>query len=456
MAFIEKGKKSLGEQVRGSIKKIIPAPVFRVVQPVYHFFLAQVAAAFYRYPSRRMLIVGVTGTKGKTSTANFLWSCFTAGGYKTGLLSSAMICIGSRKIVNPYHMTMPGRFTLQQLLWQMVKEGCTHCVVEVTSEGIKQFRHIGIEFDCAIFTNLSPEHLSSHGGSFDKYQKTKGKLFASLSKKQAKILMGSVVPSAIIANADSPHASFFLAFPADKKITYGLNTSADIRGHSVKLIAKEGTEFFVGRERYLVRMWGAFHVSNALGALAAAQAYGVEDEAIRQGIGAVSVIPGRMEKIDAGQDFTVFVDYAHEAVSINASLEAAREYAGKDRRVIVLLGAEGGGRDKEKRPLMGDAAARLADFVIVSNVDPYDDDPMEIIEDITRAAESAGKERGKNLFVVEKRREGIRKAFSLARTNDVVILEGKGSEQFICVRDKKIPWDDRTVAREELERLVGH
>jgi len=446
----EETHKSYAERFFGFLRSLIPRRLIVTARPLYHRFVAYLAAFLYRHPSRSMLVIGVTGTKGKTSTANFIWSCFQNAGYQTGLVSTANIRIGKKEIMNPYHMTTPGRFVLQKLLRDMVRQGCTHCVLEITSEGINQFRHKGIDFDGAIFTNLSPEHLPSHGGSFEKYREAKGKLFATLKGARKK----NNVPKVIVVNNNDAEHEYFLSFWAEKKITYGLASGADVKASNIE-VSGRGMEFLVGETPYHTNVWGRFQIPNALAAIACARAFGVIEEKIQKGIELVKSIPGRMEWIEAGQDFFVLVDYAHEATSMNAALSAARELVGGDHNVIILLGAEGGGRDKRKRPLMGEAAGRLANYVVVSAVDPYDDDPTEIIESVAIAAEQAGKVRDENLFCIENRREAIQKALSLAGSGDVVVLAGKGSEQSMYIYGKKLFWDDRIAAREELQKLLA-
>jgi UDP-N-acetylmuramoyl-L-alanyl-D-glutamate--2,6-diaminopimelate ligase len=408
----------------------------------YHKALAKLAAALNRYPSKKLFVVGITGTKGKTSTANFVWSVLNAGGFKTGQIGTANIRMGDRDFLNEYHMTMPSPFVIQKLLKQMVEAGCTHVVMEATSEGMKLYRHIGIDFDAAIFTNLTPEHLPSHGGSFDKYRMEKTKLFTSLK--------GSETIS--IVNADSEWGSFYGSFPADKKYTYGIN-SGEFRANEIQ-DTTSGVYFTVNNEKYHLSVLGKFNLYNALPAIVLGHALNITYEKIAKGISDLKNIPGRMEQINEGQNFTVIVDYAHEKISMNAVLDTARTMAGSNK-VIVLLGAEGGGRDKSKRQHMGEAAAKKADYVICSDVDPYEDDPYPIANDIAVTAEQFGKKRDENLFVILDRREGIRKALSLARDNDIVVITGKGAEQTMIKYGKTIPWDDRLVVREELKKLLN-
>ncbi len=438
-------------RIKSAIRQLVPERLILL----YHHFLASLAAFIYRYPSSEMIIIGITGTKGKTSAANFIWASLTRAGLKTGLIGTANIRIGKDEFLNKFHMTMPGRFKLQKILKTMVGQGCKFCVIEVTSEGIKQSRHVGILFDILVFTNLYPEHLQSHGGSFINYKKTKGELFSSLMDlKNRKIIGGRVVKKTIIINEDSPHKNYFLSFRADRKLTYGLNKEAQFSADEIKS-NNGGVYFNVKGTRYHLNILGEFNVLNALPAIAVCSILAIPANLIKQGLEDLHFIPGRMEKIKEAKDFIVLVDYAHEEKSITAVLDTARKIIGDKGNVIILLGAEGGGRDKAKRPVMGKIAAKKADYVVVSNVDPYEDDPVEILEDIARSAVKYGKKRKGDLFVIEDRREGIRKAISLANKGDIVLITGKGAEQSIIIGGKRFPWDDRLVVREELKRLKG-
>lgn len=434
--------------MKSVLRKFIPTWLISA----YHYLWAVFAAARFGWPSRKMVIIGVTGTKGKTSVANFIWSCLNSAGLKTGLIGTANIRIGDQESLNKYHMTMPGRLILQGLLARMVASGCRYCVVETTSEGIKQWRHKGINYDTAVFTNLTPEHLEAHG-SFEVYKKTKGKLFASLAKSKSKIIGGQKIKKLIVANNDSPHRDYFLSFRADKKITFGFGAGADYTARDIKADIS-GVDFEIVGEKYYLNIMGIFNVYNALPAIIIGQEADLSADAIRKGLADLKLIPGRMELVDEGQDFTVIVDYAHEKESMKALLETATAMRPPSSKIIVLLGAEGGGRDKAKRPIMGELAAKMADIVIVSNVDPYDDDPKQILEDIAVAAERFGKVRGQNLFVIEDRRLGIRQALELARSGDIVLITGKGAEQSMIIKGHRMEWDDREMVREELCRTA--
>jgi len=431
------------------LRKIIPEKLILF----YHFVQSTAAAFFYGFPAKKMIIIGVTGTKGKTSTINYIWSVLNSNGIKTGIISTANIKIGDKEIVNKYHMTMPGRFLIQKFLNIMKNEGCKYCLVETTSEGLKQYRHIGVYYDIAIFTNLTPEHLPSHGGSFEKYKEAKDIMFKYLEKLPDKYINNKRINKVIIANNDSEHAGFYLNHDVDKKITFGINKIANIRARIIEE-SDEGIKFMANDIEYKTPIMGAFNIYNALPAIIVGKEVGLDNEQIKEGIASLLLIPGRMEEINLGQNFSVVVDYAHEEQSITNVLKTANKIKKDSSNVIILLGAEGGGRDTRKRSIMGELSAKMADYVIISDVDPYEDDRMSIIEDIAKIAEENGKEIDKNLFCIADRREGISKSLKLAKDGDVVLITGKGAEQSITIDGKVYPWDDRKVTKEELKKIL--
>lgn len=431
------------------IKKFIPAGLLHA----YHFSKAKLAAFFYRFPSRKLLVIGVTGTKGKSSVANFIWAGLQASSIKTGLLSTSIIRIGDRDSLNRFHMTMPGPFTVQKLLREMVDRGCRAAIVETTSEGILQYRHQDIIYDILVFTNLTPEHIEAHG-SFEKYREAKQIIFRELSRAPRKFLdsFGHTLKT-IIVNADSPEAKHFLEFPADKKITYGAADSrADIRAEHIK-DSSMGVAFVVDKMPVKLMLAGDFNAINALPAIAVGKALGLKTSDIIQGIQGLATIPGRMEFIER-EPFMVVVDYAHEAAGMQAVCVAARGYLKKNGRLILLFGAPGGGRDKRKRPLMGAVAAAKADIIILTTDDPYDEDPRTIIEQIASGMPDT-ENKPENIYKIPDRRDAIRMALKLAHPGDAVLLLGMGAEQSMLINGKSIPWDDRAVAREEFSLLVN-
>ncbi len=468
------------------LKTLIPRRIFNILQPPYHFLLSGLAALLYRFPSRKLIVIGVTGTSGKTSTVYLISQMLNAAGYKTGLTSTAVFFDGQREWLNNKKMTMPGRFFIQKMLRQMLKNNCRYAIVETTSEGIRQFRHRFINYDILVFTNLYPEHIEAHG-SFIKYKEAKGRLFAHLKHCSSKYLSADrrvVQPSSdlkkldfarlvktIIANGDDEATPYFLNFWSEAKLVYSLNPQLSleairkqvngeasvkdfflVKGDHLALSAK-GTTLAIDGQSVNLKLLGDFNAANALAAAAVGLNQGLSLEQIKNGLEEVRNLAGKVELIDAGQDFTVIVDYSFEPRAIEKTYQVISLIP--HNRIIHLLGSAGGGRDKARRPILGRFAAEHADLVIITDEDPYDEDPSSIINQVASGAEMAGKIIGQDLFKILDRREAIKKSLELAKKGDLVLLTGKGAEQFICLaRGKKMAWDDRTIVREELvERL---
>ncbi len=395
--------------MKDSIKKFIPS----FLLSWYHYFLAFSGAVFYCFPSRRIKVIGVTGTNGKTTVASLLAEILEEAGFKTACLSSIKFKIKGEERENALKMTMPGRFRLQKFLKQAVAADCQYAVLEVTSEGIKQHRHRFIHFEAAIFTNLSPEHIEAHGG-FENYKKAKGKLF-------------QVTRNIHIINIDDENSEYFLQFPAEKKYTYGWE-KGDVNNKDLRL---------------KLRLIGDFNIYNALAAMAAGLSQGIDLKICRRAVEKVGGVAGRMELV-IEKPFKVFVDYAFTPNALKKVYRALKPENGK---MICVLGACGGGRDKWKRPVLGRIAAENCQEVIVTNEDPYDENPMKIIEEVADGA-------GQGARKILDRREAIKIALSLAKEEDTVVITGKGSEPWLVeARGKKIPWDDREIVRDEFRKL---
>ena len=441
--------KELKAKIRSVIKHIFGESIFIA----YHTLLANLATVYYGNPSQKMYVVAVTGTKGKTSTLNFLWHVLTLGGYKVGLISTANIRIGNTEIMNWYHMTMPGRFLLQKLMRRMYKEECDIVLVEVTSEGIKMGRLSGLAYDVAVFTNLHPEHLQSHGNSFEKYRAEKAKLFSGLIKQPRKNILGKEQEKVSIINVDNPEGNFFLNFPADKKYTYGVEVG-EFRIENI-LENPGGVSFSVNNDNFEIPILGKFNIYNAMPAVLLAKHLDIEPKKVIAGVKNCALIPGRMEIINEGQKYTCIVDYAHEGVSFREALIAARSAKKTTaNKVVAVFGGEGGGRDISKREKMSRVAADLADYAIVTLSDPFDTDPKEINRDIMNWLEKYGFEEGKTAWEFIDRRVAIRKALDLVQEGDVILFASKGSEQSIVFKDRVEKWDDRQEVRKALrERL---
>lgn len=396
------------------VRNILPKKLFRALQPKYHRALAYLAATWYRHPSHKLTVVGVTGTNGKTTTVELIAGILEEAGYKTASASSVMFRVHDDARKNDLKMTMPGRFTLQKFLYHAVRAGCTHAVIEVTSEGIRQFRHAHILFAVSVLTNVTPEHIESHG-SFEAYRAAKAELFKA-------------APVHVI-NADDPNADFFGAIPAKKTFRYSLK------------------EFPVDLK---LRLPGTFNRANALAALMAARALGVSDDISKRALSRTHYIPGRMEVVQE-DPFGVVVDYAHTPDALEKAYAVVSA-----ARLVCVLGSAGGGRDTWKRPEMGRIAAEHCSHIILTNEDPYDEPPEAIIKDIERGfftASGIQKKRMDYEKIID-RREALRRAFTVAKKGDVVMITGKGCESCIMgPKGERMPWDDREVAREELQKL---
>ncbi|TAK05610.1 UDP-N-acetylmuramyl-tripeptide synthetase [Patescibacteria group bacterium] len=430
----------------------------------YHRFLAEAAAFLYGYPSRRMVVVGVTGTKGKTTTSVLIARILEKAGHKVGLATTALIKVGEHEELNRYKMTMLGRFKLQKLLKDMVDAGCTHAVIETSSEGILQHRHRGIAYDLALITNLTPEHLQAHG-SFEAYRDAKRELFRAVSTRPPKAVGGKVVPRTFVVNGCFSDAAHFMDMPADRLVTFHVEDGCErcvippafLRTGYTRLMATQialgpdGVSFRIGDAAVRLQMPGSASVWNALAAFGAAAALGVSLKTAVDALAAVTGVPGRFERVASGQPFTAFVDYAHEPESFRQLFEAVGKPAG---RIIHVFGATGGGRDAARRPVMGEISSSRADIVIVTTDDPYDDDPQELSRQVIVGVK--GKTAGETLYDIVDRRAAIAKAVELARPDDLVLVTGKGAEQVMAVSGgRKIPWDDRTILREEIAKRYG-
>lgn len=392
------------------IKKIIPG----FLLSWYHWFLAFFGACLYGFPSRNLKVIGVTGTNGKTTVVTFITEILEEAGFRVASLSGIKFKINEKEWPNKLKMTMPGRFKVQKFLRQAVNAECQYAVLEVTSEGIKQHRHRFIKFDTAVFTNLSQEHIEAHKG-FENYRAAKAKLFQAAKNIH-------------IINIDDKNADYFLKFPAKKKYTYGLN-SGDIN--------TKNTEFNL-------KLIGNFNIYNALAAMGVGLAYGVDLEICKKAVERLEGVPGRMEMVIA-DPFKVFVDYAFTP---NALEKVYQTLKPQNAKMICVLGACGGGRDKWKRPVLGQIAAKYCDKVIVTNEDPYDEDPVEIINEVAGGA-------GDGAQKISDRREAIKKSLESAGQGDTVVITGKGCEPWIVeARGKKIPWDDRQVVKDEYEKIL--
>jgi UDP-N-acetylmuramoyl-L-alanyl-D-glutamate--2,6-diaminopimelate ligase len=432
-------------------RHIIPKSLFKAAQPIYHYLLAILGAVIYRFPAKKMTVIGVTGTKGKTTTVELVNAILEKAGYKTALASTLKYKIDDKQWRNLFKMTLRGRFFTQKFLRQALDTGCTHAIIEVSSEGVPQSRHKFLFLDAVIFTNIAPEHIESHG-SYEKYLEAKLTIAKELiNHKKKKFTHGPI----LIANKDDKESEKFLDLNIINKIPYSLHDAISVKSD------EKGSSFQIGKIVIHSKLPGIFNVSNMLAAAAYAKFAGISDEAIKNGLESVKSVRGRMEKIDMGQNFDVIVDYAHTPDSLTAAYET---YKKEKYYIIGILGNTGGGRDKWKREEMGKIADKYCNQIILTNEDPYDEDPITILEDMKKGIKK------KPLEIILDRREAINKALNLAqtlrltslaqgtsdKTTIAVLITGKGTDPYIMgPKGTKQEWDDATVVREELQKVLN-
>jgi UDP-N-acetylmuramoyl-L-alanyl-D-glutamate--2,6-diaminopimelate ligase len=397
--------------------------------------LADAADAWYGQPSKELQVIGVTGTDGKTTTSFLAVELLRAGGHRPGLIGTVAADIGDERLPNEDRNTTPESLELQELLARMVEAGNESVVMEATSHGLALERTRNCRFDVGVVTSVTSEHLEFHG-SLEAYRRAKARLVEE-------------APLAIL-NTDDEAYAFFRERARDRVLTYGIDADADLR--ATELVADAaGSRFTLVAPDWsgevTTPMPGRFNVSNALAALAIAHVEGVAWPVAVDALARTAGVPGRMERVDAGQPFAVVVDYAHTADSLGKVLRMLRPVT--RGRLIAVFGSAGE-RDPTKRPAMGRVSAELADVTVVTDEDPRLEDPRAINEAIADGARGAGAVDGESLLVIDDRREAIARAMAMAREGDVVLLAGKGHETSIFYGADKLPWDDREAARDAL------
>lgn len=420
------------------IKRVLPNELLSLFRPPYHFTLALLGALIYRHPSRDITVIAVTGTKGKSTTVELMAAILHAAGKKTASLSTIRFQIDNDARPNLYKMTTPGRFFVQHFLREAVDAGCEYAVLEMTSEAAKQYRHRFIEFDALIFTNLSPEHIESHG-SFEKYKRAKLEIARALEASKKR-------PRYIVANADDEHGNDFLSIDVERRLPYSLQDLKlyNLHKDGAALIFKENDDEITIR----LPIVGLFNVYNALAAITLSRALGISWKDIEKALGTLAKVPGRVEHFhsarDASKKVTAVVDYAHTPDSLEKLYQAF-----KDVPKVCVLGNTGGGRDKWKRPEMATIAERHCDYIILTNEDPYDENPRKIVEEMAMAIEDKSK-----LEIIMDRRQAIRRALELVVDGGYVLVSGKGTDPYIMgANGAKQPWSDAKVVQEELKSI---
>ena len=416
--------------------------------------LAEAACWWYGDPSLALGVIGITGTDGKSTTGFLATAALEAAGRSTGLLGTVELKIGGERGPNPEHVTTPQAPQLQAALRAMVRAGNELAVVETTSHGLALERVRGIAYDAAILTNLSHEHLELHG-TFEAYRAAKLSLFERLARPAD----GKPWPRAGIVNRDDAEAPIFEAVTREagaRLVTYGTDLAAEVRAERLEESVR-GVRFraFTPTWQGDVRLnlMGRFNVHNALAVIALGEALGFDLDAMTAGLGGVAGVPGRMERIEAGQPFTVVVDYAHSPAALEHVLDLLAPLAAARGGGLVAVFGSAGERDRAKRPIMGRVAGQRCRLVVLTDEDPRGEDPMTILDAIARGARDAGRRDDRDLLLVPDRRAAVDAAFERARPGDVVLLAGKGHEQSILYADGPRPWDEATAARDALAAL---
>lgn len=414
-------------------KRWMPRFILDSIRPMYHYSLSYTGSVVFGNPSRHITVIAVTGTKGKSTVTELISHILKTDGKTVASLSTIQFIIGDTTTRNLYKMTMPGRFFVQKFLRQAVDAGCTHAIIEMTSEGAKQFRHKFIEIDALVFTNLSPEHIESHG-SFEKYKAAKLQLAEAVATSIKR-------PRILVANADDEHGADFLNFSVEQKLPYSLSQLSLYTLHktNMSLIYKDTT--------LRVPLVGLFNVYNVLASITLTQALGVSLKTIERALHELPPVRGRVEQFSTGtgaeKHVTAIVDYAHTPDSLEKVYQA---FANVHK--VCVLGNTGGGRDTWKRPEMGAIAEQYCDQVILTNEDPYDENPRAIVDAMAKGISDTEK-----LTIIMDRRKAIARALDIAQDEGYVIITGKGTDPYIMgPNGTKIVWSDADVVTEEMTR----
>lgn len=407
----------------------------------WHFLWGILAVLYYRFPSRKLVVIGVTGTNGKTTTANLIAKILEASGKKVALATTINFQLGKKKWENLTKMTSLGRGGIQKFLRKALDAKCTYAVVEVSSHALVQYRTLGISFDVAVLTNITAEHLDFHG-TFANYRQAKEKLFWNLAKNKKFDKKVAILP------AEDPNLSHFLRIPDIGIITFGVKKG---EVHSENLKIRQNSQSFEIKTndknlRVETKLLGNFNIANILAATATALALDIKAKTITQTLKKIEPIPGRIEAIEAGQPFRVIVDFAHTPDALEKIL---RTFRGVTTGKIWLVFGATGDRDRSKRPGMGKIAHQLADEIVLTSDDPFTEDPVKIVSEVARGIQ---RNEGEHFYSDIDRKRSIKYALENAERDDTVIIAGKGCEQFQVVGHKKISWDDRKIAAQILKR----
>jgi UDP-N-acetylmuramoyl-L-alanyl-D-glutamate--2,6-diaminopimelate ligase len=440
----------IGQEPQGNLfPQGPPAPYFSV--PDSREALAWLAAAWHGHPARKLVVIGVTGTDGKTTTVRLTAEILRAAGHPVGCISTVSASIGGEEIDTGLHTTTPDALDVQRYLARMVEQGIRYVVIEATSHGLAQHRVSGCEFDVAVVTNITHEHLDYHG-TYEEYRAAKASLFDQVLASHPKPGVAKVC----VLNGDDSSYDFLEAFCTQRSYSYGIQRPGDVEAFDIRF-SPSGLTFNVATPEgaFVAKspLMGAFNVYNILAAITVGMSQGVPFTAMQQGISAVRGVVGRMERIDLGQDFTVIIDFAHTPNALSKALEAVRTLT--SGKVVVVFGCAGL-RDRAKRPLMGEIAGRLADYTFLTAEDPRTEDVNGIMRQIAAGCQQAGRCEGVDFWCEPNRGKAIAAAINRAQPGDLVIVTGKGHERSMCFGTTEHPWSDHKAVRTALRERLGN
>lgn len=452
------GRRYLGEAVKRGATAALGEALPTDLQPVplpyiavedVRSALADLACAIYDYPAQKLCTIGVTGTDGKTTTSNLISTLFESAGRRNGMMTTANFRLAGQDWENATRQSTLEALEIQQFLRRFLNAGATHAVIEATSHGLVLERVRGCQFDVGVVTNITHEHLDFHK-TIENYRRAKARLFEMLDPGRDKGL--GARPTAIL-NRDDVSYEVLKPYCQVPILDYGIDTPAAVRAVDIDMRA-HSTKFRVilpDAEAHIeTRLVGRFNISNCLAAIATAYSQGISIIDIERGMATVTGVSGRMETIDEGQPFAVIVDYAHTPDSLLKVINTLRPLT--KGKIIVVFGSAGE-RDTQKRPIMGRIAAAKTEFFVITDEDPREEDRENILRDIAAGAEAAGKREGQDFLCIADRTQAIASAFAHAQPGDTVLLAGKGHEQSIIMGREKLPWDDRRVAHEQLQKM---
>jgi UDP-N-acetylmuramoyl-L-alanyl-D-glutamate--2,6-diaminopimelate ligase len=411
--------------------------------------LALMASRFFGYPSRELTVIGVTGTDGKTTTTTMIQQMLVAAGRPAGSMSTVDIRFGDRVDLNDSRQTTLEALEIQEQLREMVDARLSHAVIETSSHGLALQRVVGVDYDVAVFTNIAHEHLDFHK-TIEAYREAKASLIDLTAASSPK----GITKTAIL-NRDDPSYAYLHPRSIARQLSYGVQLEADVKANRVEASAdglKVEANTPLGLLVLRLRLSGRWNAANALAAAATGIALGLSLDQVREGLERFSGVSGRMERVDLGQPYAVVIDYAHTPQSLEKVLRELRPIT---RGKLIAVFGSAGDRDREKRPWMGEIAARLSDYAVFTNEDPREEDAMAILNEIAAGAEEVGWREGEQYARIEDRRQGIAHAVRRARPGDTILLAGKGHERSILIGRGKEPWDERAAAEAAIRGMSG-